>query len=112
MKELLKKVAEYLAIEAVKRLIVTYLKRLIGITTGFWGFIVGYILNKLYSWGVLELKKEVVRKEVESKNQEILEHYEKVINNPNASQSDIDYATLAFLGARLQQPAEGDIKRP
>lgn len=112
MKEILKQLAEYLAIEAVKRLIVSYLKKLIGITTGFWGFAVGYILNKLYAWGLLEVKKQIVREEVEDKNEQILERYEKVINNPDASQSDIDSATLDYLGARVRPIPESNTKRP
>jgi hypothetical protein len=108
----LKLIKELLTTALLKELLVNFIKRLIGLTSGAYGFIAGIVISRLVSWGILEAKKAVNKEQIEDKNEKIREHYEKVINNPESSQSDIDSATESFLGVRVRRVSEGDSKRP
>lgn len=100
-KALLESLKKYLSTDALKKFVISYAVKAVGISSSLGSWAVTLILKKLYDYGVMAAKKEITKEVVAIDNKKDEVDYAKVINDPKSTAEDFKNAAPDFLGGTV-----------
>jgi hypothetical protein len=100
----LEAVKKYVLSDYLKKLVVSYAVKALGISSSFGSWLAVLVVKKMYDIGTAQIKKEITKEETKLDNAKDNQKYDTIIKDSNSTADDIKNAAPDFLGGTVTKP--------